>query len=273
MSPNLKQNRIEERFQTLKKEGKKAFIPYIMCGDPSLEKTAQLVKLLEECGADAIELGVPFSDPLADGPVIQAAGLRALNAGVNLRVVIEFVKKVRTEKFTDVPLILMTYFNPVFRYGEDAFILDARAAGVDGVIIPDLPVEEGDSMAKSAGRQGLDVIFLAAPTSGDERLKKVARASNGFIYFVSITGITGAKLEISEELRSSLAKLEGPAQAGQKNQKPVVVGFGIRTPGEAGMVSALADGVVIGSAIVKAAAESSDAELKEYLLALRAAIK
>ncbi len=266
----MSSGRLEKRFSLLKKEGRKAFIPYIMCGDPTLEKTEHMISLLEECGADAIELGVPFSDPLADGPVIQAAGQRALDAGVNLRVSMEFVKKIRTK--TEVPLILMTYYNPVFRYGEDAFAADAPAAGVDGVIIPDLPVEEGESFAGNAGRHGLDVIFLAAPTSGDERLKKVARASSGFIYFVSITGITGAKLAISDELGASVSKLKA-VSARKRKQKPVMVGFGIRTPEEAGMVSSMADGVVIGSAIVKAASEMEEAELKEYLLALRAAIK
>ncbi len=261
----MRRGRLEERFSLLGKEGRKAFIPYIMCGDPSLEKTGHLVKLLEECGADAIELGVPFSDPLADGPVIQAAGQRALDAGVNLRVSMEFVKKIRMQ--TDLPLILMTYYNPVFRYGEDAFASGAPAAGVDGVIIPDLPVEEGGPIARSAGRHGLDVVFLAAPTSGDERLKKVARASRGFIYFVSMTGITGAKLAMSEELKASVSKLK------LASKKPVMVGFGISTPEEAATVSAMADGVVIGSAIVKAAREMADAELREYLLALRAAIK
>ncbi len=261
----MTEGRLEKRFSLLKKEGGKAFIPYIMCGDPSLKKTGRLVRLLEECGADAIELGVPFSDPLADGPVIQAAGQRALDAGVNLRVSMEFVKKLREQ--TGLPLILMTYYNPVFRYGEDAFAKDAPACGVDGVIIPDLPVEEGGPMAGKAARHGLDVIFLAAPTSGDDRLKKVARASRGFIYFVSITGITGAKLDISEGLRASVEKLKGASK------KPVMVGFGISTPEEAATVSSIADGVVIGSAIVKAAGELPETRLREYLLALRAAIK
>ncbi|MDA8087440.1 MAG: tryptophan synthase subunit alpha [Nitrospiraceae bacterium] len=258
--------RIKRRFDRLREEGGKAFIPYIMCGDPTLEKTGELVGLLEEAGADCIELGVPFSDPLADGPVIQAAGARALEAGVNLRVVIDFVRMIR--KKTELPLVLMTYYNPVFRYGEEAFAADAAGAGVDGVIIPDLPVDEASGLMKSAKRHALDTIFLAAPTSGEDRLKKVARASRGFIYFVSITGITGARLELDSRLAGSVSKLKEFSGG-----KPVAVGFGVSTPEEAAAVASLADAVIVGSAIVKKAASGTTGELADYLKKLRAAIR
>ncbi|MDA8387325.1 MAG: tryptophan synthase subunit alpha [Nitrospiraceae bacterium] len=259
-------SRIKKRFDELRQKGAKAFIPYIMCGDPTLEKTEELVRILEDAGADAIELGVPFSDPLADGPVIQAAAARALAAGVNLRAAIGFVGKIRRQ--TRLPLILMTYYNPVFRYGEESFSEDAAHAGVDGVIVPDLPVEEASTLIKSARRHALDTIFLAAPTSGDDRLRKVARASRGFVYFVSITGITGARLELSPGLSASVSKLREFSGGG-----PVAVGFGVSTPGEAAAVAGLADGVIIGSAIVKKASDGTAGELSDYLKKLRAAIR
>ena len=259
-------SRIKKGFDELRKRGVKAFIPYVMCGDPTLEKTEEMVRILEEAGADMIELGVPFSDPLADGPVIQAAATRALAAGVNLRTAIDFVGRIRQR--TGLPLILMTYYNPVFRYGLESFSVDAARAGVDGVIVPDLPVEEAGGLIKSARRHGMDTIFLAAPTSGEERLKKVARASRGFIYFVSMTGITGARLEVSGGLSASVSKLREFSGG-----RPVAVGFGVSTPEEAAMVAGLADGVIVGSAIVKKAAGGSAAELSDYLKKLRAAIR
>ena len=259
-------SRIKKRFDELRKRGEKAFIPYVMCGDPSLEKTGEMVLLLEEAGADAIELGVPFSDPLADGPVIQAAAARALAAGVSLRTAIDFVGKIRQK--TALPLVLMTYYNPVFKYGVSSFAEDAARAGVDGVIVPDLPVEEAASLMESARRHALDTIFLAAPTSGDARLRKVARASRGFIYFVSITGITGARLALSASgLSASVSKLREFSGG-----RPVAIGFGVSTPEEAAMVAGLADGVIVGSAIVKRAAEDAGS-LPGYLKSLRAAIR
>ena len=260
-------SRIKNRFDELRGKGEKAFIPYVMCGDPTLEKTEEMVLLLEESGADVIELGVPFSDPLADGPVIQAAAGRALAAGVSLKTAIDFVGKIRQK--TALPLVLMTYYNPVFKYGVPSFAADAAGAGVDGVIVPDLPVEEAADLIKNARRHALDTIFLAAPTSGDERLKKVARASRGFIYFVSMTGITGARLEVkdSDALSASVSKLREFSGG-----RPVAVGFGVSTPGEAAIVAGLADGVIVGSAIVKRAAEDTGS-LPDYLKRLRAAIR
>jgi tryptophan synthase alpha chain len=261
-------NRIEKKFRQLKKEGKKAFIPYIMAGDPSLEETKSLFTLLEDCGADIIELGVPFSDPLADGPVIQRASERALSRGVTLRDVIAVVKDIRA--FSDVPIALMTYYNPVFKYGEEDFLADAASYGVDGLIIPDLPPDEAGNIIRKSKEFGLSVIFLLAPTSTPERVKKVVKTSSGFIYYVSITGITGARLMLGGMKES----IEGIRAL---TDKPVAVGFGVSTPEEAEAVSGLADGVIVGSAIVKKVAESGEkggyAPLKEFLLSLREAIR
>jgi tryptophan synthase alpha chain len=236
-------NRIDAQFRKLKEAGKKAFIPYIMAGDPSLEKTGELVLLLEECGADIIELGVPFSDPLADGPTIQRAAERALKAGVTLRKVLGLVKDLRSR--TSVPLVLMTYYNPVFVYGEDLFVSDAVAAGVDGLIIPDLPPDEARRLVRLAKPAGLATIFLLAPTSTEERIAKVTRASAGFVYYVSMTGITGSHLSIDESLATSVRHIR------EAGGKPVAVGFGVSTPEEARAVAAVADGVIVGSAIVR----------------------
>ena len=259
--------RITKRFNRLMKEGGKAFIPYIMAGDPTLERTAELIKILEEAGADIIELGVPFSDPVADGPVIQEAGERARKAGVTLRKVLAFVKEMREK--TQVPLILMTYYNPVFKYGEEAFMRDAAQAGVDGLIVPDMPVEEGDTIIPLARRNGINVIMLAAPTSGEERLKKVARASEGFVYYVSITGITGARLEMDQGIASSIETL----RRFMNNKKPIAIGFGVSTPEEAARVAGIADGVIVGSAIVKKAKEGDIEGFKNYIASLREAIR
>lgn len=259
--------RIAKRFESIRKEGKKAFIPYLMAGDPFLERTAELIDMLERSGADIIELGVPFSDPVADGPVIQEAAERARKAGVTLRKVLTFVKEIR--KKTDIPLILMTYYNPVFKYGEEAFMRDASEAGVDGIIVPDMPAEEGGILEPLSKKYKVDLILLAAPTSGEDRLKKIARTSSGFIYFVSITGITGAKLALGEKVKDSIQSLKKFSG----NKKPVAVGFGVSTPAEAAQVAGLADGVIIGSAIVKKAKEGDLHALLEYLESLRKAIK
>jgi tryptophan synthase alpha chain len=256
--------RISETFRRLMKKGRKAFIPYVTAGDPSLDKTAEMVHILEECGADIIELGVPFSDPLADGPTIQRASERALKNGVTLRKVISLVRDLRQS--TQVPLVLMTYFNPVFKYGVENFVGNARVAGVDGVIIPDLPPDEAENFIRLSRKASLDTIFLLAPTSTDERIRKVSKASSGFIYYVSMTGITGANLSLDgsmETLISSIRKF---------TDKPIAVGFGVSTPDEASMVSKLADGVIVGSAIVKRLHEAPD-ELKDYLASLREAIR
>ncbi|MEK7712868.1 MAG: tryptophan synthase subunit alpha [Nitrospirota bacterium] len=258
-------NRIEKVFKKLKAQNKKAFIPYIMAGDPSLEKTKEIVLMFEECGADIVELGVPFTDPLADGPTIQRAAERALKNGVTLKKVIALVRDLRRK--TKIPLVLMTYYNPVFKYGEERFIADAKDAGVDGVIIPDLPPDEAGEFTRLAKNADIASIFLLAPTSTDERIKKVARASTGFIYYVSITGITGAQLLLDGSIEKSINGIR------RITDKPVAVGFGVSTPDEAKAVAGVSDGVVIGSAIVKKAQLSLEKELRDFLLTLREAIK
>lgn len=256
-------NRIEETFKKLKAQNKKAFIPYIMAGDPSLERTKDIVLMLEGCGADIVELGVPFTDPLADGPTIQRAAERALKEGVTLRSVISFVKTLRGS--TLIPIVLMTYYNPVFKYGEENFVRDATEAGVDGVIIPDLPPDEAENLIRLSKEADLDTIFLLAPTSTEDRIKKVARSSRGFIYYVSITGITGARLLRDETMKSLVTKIK------EITKKPIAVGFGVSTPEEAAYVASLADGVIIGSAIVKRLYEPME-DLKRFILELRRAI-
>ncbi len=257
-------NRIEKVFKKLKAEGKKAFIPYVMAGDPSLERTAEIVLILERCGADVIELGVPFTDPVADGPTIQRAAERALAAGVSLRGVIHFVKELRTR--TRVPLLFMTYYNPVFKYGEEAFVRDAVDAGVDGVIIPDLPPDEAGALIKIAKKADFATVFLLAPTSTDDRIMKVTKTASGFIYYVSMTGITGSRLRLDDSLKNSFGKIR------RTTAKPIAVGFGVSNPEEARAVSDVADGVIIGSAIVKKINESPNS-LEEFARELRRAIE
>jgi tryptophan synthase alpha chain len=256
-------SRIGGTFGRIRAKKGKAFIPYVMAGDPDIERTRQLVKVLEECGADIIELGVPFSDPLADGPTIQKAAQRALSGGMTLGGVIGLVSELRQD--TQIPIILMTYYNPVFKYGEERFVGDASAAGVDGVIVPDLPPEEAGVLRRSARKADFDTIFLLAPTSTEGRIRTVARASTGFIYYVSMTGITGAELSMDADIMSHISRIR------QESGIPVGVGFGISTPEEASAVSAFADAVIIGSAIVKRAGQA-DGDLKAYLNSMRRAI-
>ncbi|MBA3071877.1 MAG: tryptophan synthase subunit alpha [Nitrospirae bacterium] len=258
-------NRIEKLFKKLKAQNKKAFIPYVMAGDPSIEKTKEIVLMFEECGADIVELGVPFTDPLADGPTIQRAAERALKNGVTLKKVIAIVKDLRQK--TKIPLVLMTYYNPVFKYGEKRFIADAKDAGVDGVIIPDLPPDEAGEFIRLAKNAAIASIFLLAPTSTEDRIKKVASSSTGFIYYVSITGITGAQLLLDGSIEKSINGIR------RITDKPVAVGFGVSTPDEAKAVAVISDGVIIGSAIVKKAQVSLDKELSDFVLKLREAIK
>lgn len=263
------QTRISALFIKLKAQNKKAFIPYIMAGDPDAEATLQRVFLLEQCGADIIELGVPFSDPLADGPTIQKAAGRALKSGTTLRKVLSMVSEIRLR--TEIPLILMTYYNSLFKYGEEAFINDAIKAGVDGIIVPDLPPEEAGELIKFSrhsgekGGKSLDTIFLIAPTSTPRRIKKIALASSGFVYYVSLTGITGAAIELDEAFRSHLSLIK------QATDKPVAVGFGIAKPEQARIVSQIADGVIVGSAVVKVFDETPE-KAETFIRGLREAI-
>ncbi len=256
-------NRIENLFRELRQRGRKAFIPYIMAGDPSLRRTRELVLLLEGCGADIIELGVPFTDPLADGPVIQRAAERALRRGVTLRKVLQTVAGLR--KKTSVPIVLMTYFNPVFRYGLEAFADDAFGAGVDGLIVPDLPPDEARDLIRVARRKGIATIFLLAPTSTEERIRLVSRATTGFVYYVSLTGITGAELPPDSEIVRMIKRIRAVTE------KPIAVGFGVKRPEEAKAVAEAADGVVVGSSIVRMINEDAEG-LQRYLRSLRRAI-
>ncbi|MFH1783405.1 MAG: tryptophan synthase subunit alpha [bacterium] len=233
-------NRITTKFKQLRLDKKKALITFITCGDPSLKATEELVLSLEKNGADIIELGVPFSDPLADGPTIQEASQRALKNKVNLTRILQFVKKIR--KRTQIPIALMTYYNPVYTFGIGNFAKTALASGVDGLIIPDLPPEEGQGLGILL--KGLALIYFLSPTSSPERIKKVARASSGFIYYVSVTGVTGARRDISKNIWGYLMRIR------ESTTTPIAVGFGISNPQQARAISQYADGVIIGSAII-----------------------
>jgi tryptophan synthase alpha chain len=235
--------RLAATFAFLRERGERALVPYFTAGDPSLADTAKLVREAARRGADIVELGVPFSDPLADGPVIQRATQRALAAGVTLPRVLELVRELRAE--TTIPLVLLTYYNPLLAFGLKAFCLTAVECGVDGVIVADLPPEESGPLSSLAGPAGLDLIHLVAPTSTPERMRRIARASSGFLYMVSLTGVTGARAELPAELSQHLRTLRGITT------KPICVGFGIGTPAQAGAVGQAADGVIVGSAIVQ----------------------
>ncbi len=235
-------SRIEQTFARLRADGRKALIPYLMAGDPSLQETEALVLALEKAGADIIELGVPFSDPIADGPVIQKAAERALAAGASLKRILETVAHLRRR--THVPLVLMAYYNTIHAFGERAFCHAACEAGVDGLIVPDLPPEEAGGLCAAAAA-GPDIILLVAPTSTPARRALIARRSRGFIYYVSVTGTTGAKLATLTDITANVATIRGITTT------PVVVGFGISTAEEAGAVAQVADGVVVGSALVR----------------------
>ncbi|MFH0774168.1 MAG: tryptophan synthase subunit alpha [bacterium] len=218
------------------------FIPYITCGDPSLSKTEELIGIIESAGADMIELGVPFSDPIADGPIIQAAYNRALKQGVSLEKVIKMVG--RQKKRVKIPIILLSYYNPIYKYGIERFVSSAKDSGVSAVVIPDLPPEEAKRLASCAEKKDFSIIFLLAPTSTDERIRFIGSCPAPFIYYVSITGITGIRDSLSFHLKERLQKIKTLCK------KPVAVGFGISNPSQAEEVAKIADGVIVGSAIV-----------------------
>ncbi|MCK5451670.1 MAG: tryptophan synthase subunit alpha [Candidatus Omnitrophica bacterium] len=236
-------NRIDQAFKRLKKEKKKAFIPYIAAGDPDLKTTVKLVEVLTEAGADIIELGIPFSDPLADGPTIQKAVQRSLEAGTTVKKILEFTKDIR--KKVEVPLVYMTYFNIIYNYGTDQFIKDAKKCGADGLIIPDLPLEESKEVKRIADKEDFCLILLTAPTTSENRFDKIARSSRGFIYHVSLTGVTGARKTLATKLSAEVKKLK------RITSKPLCVGFGVSTLKQAREVALVADGVIVGSAIIK----------------------
>ncbi len=235
--------RIERLFRELHLKKKKAFIPYIMAGDPSIEQTMEMVIGLSKLGADLIELGAPFSAPIADGPVIQRASTRSLDGKTTLPGILDMVARLR--KIVSVPLVLMTYYNPIMKFGERKFVKEAINKGVDGLIIPDLPPEEAHPLLESASDAGLDLIFLVAPTTSLARMKRIVRYGHGFIYYVSLVGITGAKMGAVSEIKKKIAGLR------KISSLPIVIGFGISTPDDVKRASVLAEGVVVGSALVR----------------------
>jgi tryptophan synthase alpha chain len=254
--------RIQQLFDRRKSEGRAVLVAYLTAGDPSAEATPGLVAALERGGADLIELGVPFSDPIADGPVIQRGSDRALKAGINVHKVLDIASKIR--KKSQIPLLLFTYVNPVLRYGLENLARDAKAAGIDGCLLTDVSVEEAEVYVNAMRGAGLDTVFLAAPTSTPERLKLVAKFSSGFIYLVSRTGVTGEQAELSNALLPLINSTRAVSEL------PVAAGFGISTPEQAGAVAKIADGVVVGSAIVRLIEQNAgEAGLEKFARSLR----
>jgi tryptophan synthase alpha chain len=250
---NATSGRIEARFAALAAEGCAAFIPFIMAADPTVAATREILKGLPAAGADIIELGVIFSDPMADGPAIQAAGLRAKAGGASLRQTLEIVREFRSGDDTT-PIILMGYYNPFYIYGVEAFLADAKDAGVDGLIIVDLPPEEDSELCLPALEAGMHFVRLATPTTDDKRLPAVLEHTSGFIYYVSIAGITGTASATQDAIQAAVTRLKSHTDL------PVAVGFGIRTPEQAAAVAQVADAAVVGSAIVQLIADNLDAE-------------
>lgn len=243
--------RIERRFNALAVENRAGLVTFITAGDPTLEFSLELLKGLPGAGADIIELGMAFTDPMADGPAIQAAGLRALDAGISLRKTLAMVKSFRAFD-VETPIVCMGYYNPIYKYGVDAFITDALAAGVDGLIVVDLPPEEDEELCIPALAAGLNFIRLATPTTDDQRLPTVLQNASGFIYYVSIAGVTGTQTVTATKVKPSIERLK------RHTSLPVAVGFGIKTPQDAAAIAAIADGVVVGSAIVDRIVEGLD---------------
>jgi tryptophan synthase alpha chain len=245
--------RIDARFAELAKQGRSAFVTFVTAGDPDPKTSLDVIKALPKAGADIIELGMPFTDPMADGPSIQAAGLRALKAGMTLRKTLELVRGFRKDDDAT-PLVLMGYYNPIYIYGVDKFLGDAKTAGVDGLIIVDLPPEEDTELCIPAMKAGLNFIRLATPTTDDKRLPAVLANTSGFVYYVAVTGITGSASADSNVVGEAVARIK------RHTKLPVCVGFGIRTPEAARAIAAKADGSVVGTALVDALKASLDAE-------------
>ena len=235
--------RIEEKFKALRAKNEKALIVYLTAGDPSLDMTKKLIFALEKAGADILEIGVPFSDPTADGPVIQAASQRALKTGTTLQGVLDLVADVR--KVSEIPIVLFGYFNPIFAYGVKKFANAARHAGVDGVLVVDLPYEEAKELKKYTDTVDIDFISLIAPTTDEERLKKIAATASGFLYYISITGITGTAVPKIVNIKTEVNKIH------KTTNLPIAVGFGISKPQQVREIGRFADGVVVGSAVVR----------------------
>ena len=245
--------RIDTRFAALKKEGRAALVTFYMGGDPDPETSLKVIKALPKAGADLIEIGMAFTDPMADGPTIQAAGLRALSKGITLEKTLHLVSEFRKDDH-ETPIILMGYFNPIFIYGVEKFLADAKSSGVDGLIVVDCPPEEDDELCKPALKAGLNFIRLATPTTDEKRLSKVLQNTSGFVYYVSIAGITGAARPDPQKVAASVARIKSHTNL------PVAVGFGVRTAADAAEIAKSADGVVVGSALVEAVRQSLHAD-------------
>jgi tryptophan synthase alpha chain len=258
-------NRITGLFERLQAQKKKGFIAFVTAGDPDIKTTKKIIKELERSGADMIELGIPFSDPMADGPTIQASYERAVKGGVHLADVLKLVGEVRKE--SQVPLVLFGYYNPIFNYGLKKFARDAAAAGADGVLIVDLPPEESDELRSELDKNGVDLIFLLTPTSDEKRMRLVASKASGFIYFVSVTGVTGARTSVSADVHKYVKRVR------KHTDLPLGVGFGISTPQQAKEVCKSADAAVVGSAIVNVIARNKGPRLIKELGAFVSGIK
>ncbi|MFX0544953.1 tryptophan synthase subunit alpha [Roseovarius sp. S1116L3] len=255
-------SRIDAKFAELKSAGKKAFVSYVMAGDPDFDTSLEVVKGLPGAGVDIIELGLPFTDPMADGETIQLAGQRALKAGMTLKRTLQMAREFRKGDNTT-PIVLMGYYNPIYNHGVDKFLVDAKEAGIDGLIVVDLPPEEDEELCIPAQAAGLNFIRLATPTTDDKRLPKVMQNTSGFVYYVSITGITGAAAAEAKDVAPEVARIKAATDL------PVIVGFGIRTPETSKAIAGVADGAVVGSAIVaKLAAGDSPAKVLEFVKGL-----
>ncbi len=249
----MTETRIDRRFAALKEEGRPALVTFVMSGDPGYDASLEIIKALPRAGADVIELGMPFSDPMADGPAIQAAGLRALHGGQTLAKTLEMVRAFREDE-QDTPIVLMGYYNPIYSYGNERFLEEARESGVDGLILVDLPPEADDELCLPAIAHGINFIRLATPTTDDKRLPAVLANSSGFVYYVSMLGITGMVLADTTRIAGAVERIK------RHTILPVAVGFGVKTADQAREIGRAADGVVVGTAIVEAVRTSLDAE-------------
>jgi tryptophan synthase alpha chain len=263
-------SRIEARFAKLRQENRAALVTFVMAGDPDFDTGLKIVEGLPGAGADVIEIGMPFSDPMADGPAIQAAGLRALKGGMTLRRTLELVKRFRARD-KDTPIILMGYYNPIYRFGPEAFAAAAREAGADGMIVVDLPPEEEAELRPLATQAGLDTIRLIAPTTDDKRLPVVLRDASGFVYYVAVLGPTGTKSAAAAEVAAAVARIR------KHTKLPVAVGFGIKTPEQAADIARIADAAVVGTALVqvieKAPAAKAPEAAADFVRALAMAVR
>jgi tryptophan synthase alpha chain len=260
--------RIEKKFRELAARGEAALIPFVFAGDPDLEATRRIVLELEARGADLIELGVPFSDPMADGPANQRAGARALSAGASVAAILGLVSELRA--VTQIPIVLFGYYNPILQYGPERFAADAARAGADGCLVVDLPPEEAGELRKAVRAHGLDLIYLLAPTTPIERARRIAHSASGFLYYVSVTGVTGTRAELDAELEPRVRELRGITHL------PIGVGFGISTAEQAGRVASFAAAVVVGSAfslLIEANPEHPEIAVGELAGAMKAAIR